>query len=275
MPQEFQSLTFRGLRVNFSIARPEAHLRHRMLLLCSPLMTGFHWRKLLPELSELGCLCVLVDLPGFGRSACGAGVPHRSDLRARMIWGVLDEVDARIGGRNELWHLAAHGSACPTVLAMSALQPDSVRSLIQISPLLTTGGGLLPSRKKDAARRFVQRTLSSPAAFSAFIEQAARRALPDYALERMWAPLTRPGARETFVNMLSTRDELPRLPGFCPAIAIWGGCDPLIPADARERLCALVPEIEPHVIRPAGHFPMETHSRALRDYLRGWLKYVG
>ena len=48
-----------------------------------------------------------------------------------------------------------------------------------------------------------------------------------------------------------------------------------MPADARERLTALQPEIETHIIRPAGHFPMETHSRALRDYLRGWLKYVG
>ena len=35
-----------------------------------------------------------------------------------------------------------------------------------------------------------------------------------------------------------------------------------------------LPEVEAHIIRPAGHFPMETHSRALRDYLRGWLKYV-
>ena len=70
------------------------------------------------------------------------------------------------------------------------------------------------------------------------------------------------------------RDEVPALPGFCPSIAIWGGSDPLLPAGTRERLSALIPELEAHVIRPAGHFLTETHSRALRDYLRGWLKYV-
>ena len=75
--------------------------------------------------------------------------------------------------------------------------------------------------------------------------------------------------------MLSTGETLPKSHAFCPSIAMWGGTDPFMPPDARERLKALLPEIEPHVIRPAGHFPMETHSRALRDYLRGWLKYIG
>ena len=30
---------------------------------------------------------------------------------------------------------------------------------------------------------------------------------------------------------------------------------------------------ETHVLKSAGHFPMETHSRAIRDYLRGWIRY--
>lgn len=157
---------------------------------------------------------------------------------------------------------------------MSALQPDSVRSLIQISPLLTTGGGLLPSRKKDAARRFVQRTLSSPAAFSAFIEQAARRALPDYALERMWAPLTRPARGRRLSTCSPPAMNCPGA-GLLPCDRHLGRVRSADPRRRARALCALVPEIEPHVIRPAGHFPMETHSRALRDYLRGWLKYVG
>ena len=38
-------------------------------------------------------------------------------------------------------------------------------------------------------------------------------------------------------------------------------------------LNALLPDAETHNIRSAGHFPMETHSKALRDYLRGWIRY--
>ena len=87
--------------------------------------------------------------------------------------------------------------------------------------------------------------------------------------------LAQPGARAALLNMLISVDEVPALPGFCPSIAIWGGSDPLLPAGTRERLSALIPELEAHIIRPAGHFLTETHSRALRDYLRGWLKYVG
>ena len=89
MSRESLSLSFRGLPVHFSIVRPEAHLRHRVLLLCSPLLTGFHWRKLLPELSELGCLCVLAELPGFGQGAEKSAFPHNSTTRARLVWGCL------------------------------------------------------------------------------------------------------------------------------------------------------------------------------------------
>jgi pimeloyl-ACP methyl ester carboxylesterase len=275
MPTESQSLSFRGLRVNFSIARPEAHLRHRVLLLSSPLLTAFHWRKLLPELSELGCLVALVDFPGFRHGARGPAVAHTSAVRARLVWGVLDEIDARVGGQNALWHLGAHASAAPTVLNMVKMQPDSVRSAIFFSPVFPAPGKGRPfSGRRGAVEKFVNRILSSQSAFVDFVESAARRPLPDYSVERMWRPLMRPGARETFVNMLSAQEIVPPLPGFCPSIAMWGGCDPMMPADARERIRQLLPEVEPHVIRPAGHFPMETHSRALRDYLRGWLKYV-
>ena len=31
---------------------------------------------------------------------------------------------------------------------------------------------------------------------------------------------------------------------------------------------------ETHLLKSAGHFPMETHSKALRDYLRGWIRYT-
>ena len=276
MSRESLSLTFRGLPVHFSIVRPEAHLRHRLLFLCSPLLTGFHWRKLLPELSELGCLCVLAELPGFGQGAAAYAHPHDSATRARLIWGVLDEVDARVGGQNALWHLAAHGCACSTVMAMSAAQPDSVQSLIEISPLIPAGGrGRYFAGRKGAAAQLLEQSFSCPSAFSAFVERAARRPVPDYSVERMWASLSRPGGRGALLRLLEGEDAVPPQRGFCPAMAIWGGSDPLMPADEREQLTALQPEVEAHIIRAAGHFPMETHSRALRDYLRGWLKYVG
>ena len=61
--------------------------------------------------------------------------------------------------------------------------------------------------------------------------------------------------------------------GFCPTMALVGGRDPLNDEARLEQTRALLPEAELHRLRSAGHFPMETHSRALRDYLRGWLRY--
>ena len=35
-----------------------------------------------------------------------------------------------------------------------------------------------------------------------------------------------------------------------------------------------LPDAEAHVLHTAAHFPQETHSRAVCDYLRGWLKFI-
>ena len=113
MTEESLYLSFSGIRVHFRVVRPDTPIRSRILLLTSPMICAFHWRKLLPELSELGSLAVLVDLPGFGHSDPNA--PQDVYTRASMIWGVLDEVDRSMGAPLSLWHLAGHGSACGTL----------------------------------------------------------------------------------------------------------------------------------------------------------------
>ena len=97
MAEESQYLTFMGIRVHFSVVRPECETKNRVLLLCSPLITTFHWRKLIPELSQMGCLTVMADLPGFGLSDCEGDVPQDPDMRANILWGILDDVDRATG----------------------------------------------------------------------------------------------------------------------------------------------------------------------------------
>ena len=55
MTEESRFLSFMGMRVHFSVARPEGEIKNRMLFLGSPWITTFQWRKLLPELEQLGC----------------------------------------------------------------------------------------------------------------------------------------------------------------------------------------------------------------------------
>ena len=275
MSRESLSLSFRGLPVHFSIVRPEAHLRHRVLLLCSPLLTGFHWRKLLPELSELGCLCVLAELPGFGQGAAASAFPHNSTTRARLIWGVLDEVDARIGGQNALWHLAAHGCACPhgdghvrdaagfRAIAGGDLSP-AARGWPRALHHRAQGRGGAPCRARlcfAVGLCRLYRARRPPAAAGLRRGTHVGRLCPPRRTQCAAAPAQERGRGAPAARLLPGHRHL-------------GWQRSSVAADARERLTALQPEVEAHIIRPAGHFPMETHSRALRDYLRGWLKYV-
>lgn len=269
MAEESRFLTFMGMRVHFSVSRPEGEPKSRMLLLCSPLITTFHWRKLLPELEQLGCMTVMVDLPGFGLSDCSAEIPQDPLTRANILWGILDDVDRSAQSPMSLWHLAGHGSACATILHMAALCPDSTRSMIHISPLFR------PSKADPAelARRY-DGIVRSEARFRSFIEHYCGYPLDDYILDRMRRPLLRPGARESFARMLRRSMAPPEeTPSFCPTLALWGGRDHWMDSAAQARVHRLLPEAESHILKSAGHFPMETHSRALRDYLRGWLKF--
>ena len=269
--EESQYLSFHGIRVHFRIAAPVDPPRDRVLLLSSPLINTFHWRKLTPELTQLGCLTVLVDLPGFGRSDCGMDVPQDGAMRSNLLWGVLDEIDRQTGAPDSVWHLVGHGISCATVLEMAALYPDSVKSQVHIAPLLRA-----PQLPQDASpARWYQRAILEKDSFRRMIERCAGYPMDDYILDRMRAPLMRPGARESFLRMLRAGQHAPDCGlGFCPAMALIGGRDALLGGTAREDVDRLLGGAETHELKSAGHFPMETHSKALRDYLRGWIRYT-
>ncbi len=269
--EESQYLTFMGIRVHYTVAQPETTLKNRVLLLCSPLMNVFHWRKLLPELSQLGCLTVMVDLPGFGGSDCQGKIPMDPDLRASILWGILDHVDAATNAPMSLWHLMGHGTACATILRMANQYPDSTKSQVHLSPTFC-----LPMKEfnREKALRWFEHTVRSEDRFKDFIEHYAGYPLDDYILDRMRRPLLRPGARENFVCMLKYANRSPEDGmGFCPTMVLWGGRDELMGKQALTLVQKLLPDAETHVLKSAGHFPMETHSKAIRDYLRGWIRY--
>ncbi len=266
LTEESRYLSFSGIRVHFCVARPDVPVRNRLLLLSSPLTSTFHWRKLLPELDGLGCLTVLMDLPGFGRGDPGA--PQDAGARAGMAWGVLDDVDRQFGAPMSLWHLGGHGLACATILSMAARFPDSVKSQIHFAPVFSLG------RRASAGERWYDENATSPRRFRLAVERLAGFPMDDYIVDRMRAPLLRRGMRSTFAEALRRAASPPRQGmGFCPTMALVGGHDPLADEAAQAQLHALLPDAEIHRLASAGHFPMETHSKALRDYLRGWMRY--
>ena len=269
LTEESRYLSFSGMRIHFCVARPDTPIHSHMLLLASPLTSTFHWRKLLPELAGLGCLAVLADLPGFGRSDCPA--PQSVETRANLLWGVLDDVDRSFGAPMSMWHLAAHGSACATILQMAAQYPDSIKSQIHIAPLFSVAPPV--KRAADMDRWYRENVCSRPR-FCRMIERFAGFPMDDYIVDRMRTPLLRPGAEITLERMLKQSVAPPKVGmGFCPTMALLGGRDPLLDDARLAQVRTLLPDAEVHRLSSAGHFPMETHSKALRDYLRGWLRY--
>ena len=268
MNQSSGYLSFSGRRVHFQVIRPEGEIRERMLMLSSPLINTFHWRKLLPELSELGCLCVPVDLPGFGLS--DADAPQGDSQWANTVWGVLDEVDRGLDAPMSMWHLMAHGSACAVILRMSAMFPDSVKSMVHVCPTFS----LAVPGPPEALGRWYDAHVANEQRFHRMIEHYSGYPMDDYIIDRMRRPLTRPGERASFARMLRYAAQPPRQGmGFCPTMALIGGRDPLADELRLEQAHELLPDAETHTLRTAGHFPMETHSKAMRDYIRGWLRY--
>lgn len=274
MATEDAFITFGGHKVFVRVVEPDTELKYRVLVISSPMTSAaFSWRKIVPELSQLGCMTVIMDLPGFGRSDCGGEVPQDTELRAQIGWGIIDEVDAALDSGDATWHIMAHGTACQTALAMSNMHPDSVSSLIYISPMMNTENGIRTGFYSHS--RWYDSNIASPSGYRALLEKLLAHHADDYVADTMRAPFRRNGAKESFANMLAQHSKPEPNKGFAPAMALWGEKDILIDDKAAGAFKKLVPECEIHIMKTAGHIPMETHSHAMRDYLRGWIKYVG
>ena len=128
-----RDITTRGLSIHYHVVRPLGSVKHRVFLLSAPGFVSSCWRLILPELTEAGCLCVLCDMPGFGKGQFNDKIPAEQALRAQFLWGVLDAVDLDRDNKLSCWHMIAHGSACGTIVEMARQQPDSTASLFMVS----------------------------------------------------------------------------------------------------------------------------------------------
>ena len=276
-------ITIRGLTIHYHIARPIGPMKHRVFLLCAPGFITTCWRFILPELTEAGCLCVLCDMPGFGESEFKEAIPVEQSLRARYLWGVLDTVDLERDGKLDSWHLMGHGSACGAIVEMARQQPDSVSSLFMISPMLypPVPQALQPLVRSKAfpglLHGWMQRHIASPKRFERLLAHVYGHAPLKSQAELMRPPLMRFLGHEDVVRRLLLEgfvvDTAALSSLFMPAMILWGGSDHILGGSIPRRLRKKdYPSAEYHVLPAAGHCAMETNSRAVRDFLRGWIR---
>ena len=282
MEEVSRHIVIRGLNMHYRLAEPEGPVKHRVFLLCAPGFLTSCWRLLVPELTEAGCLCVMCEMPGFGRGQFKDDVPGEQGLRARYLWGVLDTVDLERDSKLGSWHLMAHGSACGTIAAMAQQQPDSSASLFMISPMLYSP---IPKALEPAVRSkpflmllrgWIQRNIVPAKRFQRTLRKLYGREPSKTQAEAMHAPLLRLSSHEETVRRLLLEGFRVDTAGlgslFMPCLILWGGADRLLGGAIPKRLRRDYPSAEYHLLPSAGHCAMETNSRAVRDFLRGWIR---
>lgn len=276
-------IVIHGLSVHYRVVMPAEPARHRALLVSSPGHSTFGWRHIVPELTKAGCQCVLCDLPGFGLSECRDDVPQDHETRAQFLWGLLDALDMEENGKLNCWHLMAHGSACGTIAEMALMQPDSVSSLLMLCPTLYSPlpGWLLRFFERPGSTKLIgtwyRRNIAPMNRFARIAARMYGMALPEKTLRLLHKPLLRlEGHGEMLRRLLldGYRLDTSRLNDlFMPVMVLWGGRDPLlggsVPAKLRDRD---LKNAEYHILSSAAHCPAETSSRAVRDFLRGWIR---
>ena len=276
-------IVIHGMKIHYRVIDPSGKARHRALLVASPGQSTANWKQIIPELIEADCQCVLCDLPGFGLSECRDDAPQDHETRAKILWGLLDTLDLEAGGALKCWHLMAHGSACGTIATMAMQQPDSAASLMMICPMLYAP--LPPFLMKLTARpgvslmigKWFRRNVLPMKRFARLAAWIYGKPLPEPFLEQLHAPLEQLTGHEAMMQRQLTDGfnvDTARLNDlFMPAMVIWGGRDALLGGTIPSRLCNRdFKTAEYHVLAASGHCPAETNSRAIRDYLRGWIR---
>ncbi len=283
MYEDSRFITIHGLSVHYRVIEPKDEVKHRVLLVASPGQSTRSWRGIVPELTAAGCKCVLCDLPGFGLSDSRDDAPQDHDTRAQFLWGLLDTIDLETGDQLNCWHLMAHGSACGTIVTMANLQPHSVSSMLMITPILypplpefIMNLAKYPIAEKLAAA-WMKRYIGSASRFKKLASRVYGKNLKDRSVSMMRSSLLKLMGREKMICKMLVEgfhtDTKVLNDLYIPTMVLWSGKDALLGDRIPAQLRADIAHAEYHTL-PTGHFLHETSSRAVCDFLRGWIKEI-
>lgn len=106
---------------HYRVFEPMGAPKAKLLLLHGLGGSTFSFEEAAPKLSQQGILVLAVDLPGFGYSARTPDYDHSQAHRAKNVWQLLTQVDARLDAQTaELpWHLAGHSMGGGTAAAIA------------------------------------------------------------------------------------------------------------------------------------------------------------
>ena len=126
-------------------------------------------------------------------------------------------------------------------------------------------------------RSWMKRNLGKSDRFNAVMTRMLGRKVPAAAAEAMRKPLARLIGHEDTVRRLlreSFTVDQESIQGLqMPVLVLWGGADRLMGGSIPQKMTQKDGlSAEYHLLKGAGHCAMLTHSHAVNDFLRGWIK---
>ena len=214
---------------------------------------------------------LIPDLPGFGESGLAPDGDYGIDAQVEWV-----ERFVRHAGL-ERFHLGGNSMGGWIAAAYAAKYPEKVQSLWLLAAagtaeMLETEA--VKVRQAEGRYILLARTIAE---FDAVMERVFYRAPPlPFALR--WAGSRLSASKfdlhsKIFDQLLDRGEDYrlePCLPMItAPTLLVWGEHDSIVPLAVMERFAALVPKVEPVVMKNIGHVPqMEAPQQVATDYLR-------
>lgn len=237
--------------------------------------TGWaNFSRNIDPLVEAGYRVLLLDCPGWGKSDAIVNSGSRSDLNARILKSVVDQL-----GIDKV-HLLGNSMGGHSAVAFTLSWPERVAKLVLMgggtggmslfTPMPTEGIKLLNALYREPTIENLKKMMS----IFVFDTRDLTEALFEARLNNM---LSRRDHLDNFVKSLEANpkqfpDFGPRLGEIsAPTLIVWGRNDRFVPMDAGLRLLAGIAGSELHIYRDCGHWAQWEHADSFNQLVLNFL----
>ena len=243
-----------------------------------PGATGWaNFSRNIDPLVEAGYRVLLLDCPGWGKSDAIVNSGSRSDLNARILKSVVDQL-----GIDKV-HLLGNSMGGHSAVAFTLSWPERVAKLVLMgggtggmslfTPMPTEGIKLLNALYREPTIENLKKMMS----IFVFDTRDLTEALFEARLNNM---LSRRDHLDNFVKSLEANpkqfpDFGPRLGEItAPTLIVWGRNDRFVPMDAGLRLLAGIAGSELHIYRDCGHWAQWEHADSFNQLVLAPLRDI-
>ncbi len=233
---------------------------------------NFH-RNIEP-LVNVGYRVILLDCPGWSKSDSILSTGSRSDLNARCLKAVLDQLNiAKV-------HIIGNSMGGHSAVGFALANPEMVGKLILMGggtggasnfvPMPTEGIKLIGALYRDPTVENLKRMMN------VFVYDASSLTEELYQ-QRLTNILARRDHLENFVKSLQVNpkqfsDYSARLPEIkAKTLVIWGRDDRFVPLDIGLRVIWGIPNAEMHIFNQCGHWAQWEHAETFNQMVKDFL----